>query len=274
MNPHAQQSTSLWVLARSLLQHRQLIVQMIKRDVIGRYKGSMMGLGWSFFNPLLMLAVYTFFFSVVFKSRWGGSDSNASFAIILFVGMIIHGLFAEIVNSAPSVILANVNYVKKVVFPLEILSLISVGSAIFHAMIGLVVLVIIQCVISQSLPWTAIFFPIILCPLILVALGFSWFLASLGVYARDVGQVTGLFTTILLFLSPVFYPMSALQPEYQVFLQMNPLTFIIEEGRKSLIFGVAPDWFGWCVAMMSGLVVMWSGFWWFQKTRKGFADVL
>ena len=275
MNPHAAQPVSVFALMQSLKQHRQLIVQMIKREIIGRYKGSLLGLAWSFFNPVLMLVVYTFFFSVVFKSRWEGiDDSKVSFAVLLFVGMIVHGLFAEVVNRAPSIILSNVSYVKKVVFPLEILSWISVGSALFHSVIGLVVLLMVQLVISQNLPWTVIFFPLILCPLVLVALGFSWFLASLGVYARDVGQVTGLFTTVLMFLSPVFYPVSTLQPQYQIFLQLNPLTFIIEEGRKSLIFGVTPDWLGWCVAMVIGFVTMWLGFWWFQKTRKGFADVL
>lgn len=257
-------------------RNRQLIFQMTKREVLGRYKGSIMGLAWSFFNPILMLAVYTFFFSVVFKSRWGtdADNSKASFAIILFVGMLIHSLFSEVVNRAPTLILSNINYVKKVVFPLETLSFITILSALFHSAIGLFVLLLIQLVISQNLPWTVIFFPLILLPLVLASLGFAWFLSALGVYARDVGQVTGVFTAVLMFLSPVFYPVSALQPGYQIYLKLNPLTFIIEEGRNSLIYGIPPSWTGWCIAMLAGGLTAWIGFWCFQKTRKGFADVL
>ena len=257
-------------------RNRQLIFQMTKREILGRYKGSIMGLAWSFFNPVLMLAVYTFFFSVVFKSRWGtaADSSKASFAIILFVGMLVHNLFSEVVNRAPTLILSNINYVKKVVFPLETLSFITILSALFHSVIGLFVLLLIQLAISQNLPWTVIFFPLILLPLVLASLGFAWFLSALGVYARDVGQVTGVFTAVLMFLSPVFYPVSALQPDYQIYLKLNPLTFIIEEGRNSLIYGIPPSWTGWCVAMFAGGLAAWIGFWCFQKTRKGFADVL
>ncbi len=278
MNPHAKYRTSPREFIASFWRHRNLIVQMTKREILGRYKGSIMGLAWSFFNPVLMLAVYTFFFSVVFKSRWtaipGSAESKASFAVILFVGMIVHGFFAEVVNRGPSIILSNVNYVKKVVFPLEILPWVTVASALFHTLISLLVLLVVQLVVSQNFQWTTVFFPFILLPLILASLGFAWFLAAMGVYARDIGQVTGVFTSVLMFLSPVFYPVSTLQPKYQIFLKLNPLTFIIEEGRNALIYGVPPSFDSWCVAMLSGGGVAWAGFWWFQKTRKGFADVL
>jgi lipopolysaccharide transport system permease protein len=276
MNPHAQCLSTPRELVSSVWRNRQLVLQMTKREVLGRYKGSLMGLAWSFFNPVLMLIVYTFFFSVVFKSRWGsgGDETKASFAIILFVGMIVHGLFTDVINRAPTIILSNVNYVKKVVFPLEVLPLVSIGSSIFHSVIGLIVLLLTQIVINQNLPWTAIFFPLIVMPLVLGTLGFAWFLSALGVYARDVGQITGVFTTVLMFLSPVFYPISALQPSYQIYLKLNPLTFVIEEGRNSLIYGVTPDWIGWGISMLLGCLIAWMGFWWFQKTRKGFADVL
>lgn len=278
MNPHAKYSTSFSELIASFWQHRNLIVQMTKREILGRYKGSIMGLTWSFFNPVLMLTVYTFFFSVVFKSRWtaipGSAESKASFAVILFVGMIVHGFFAEVVNRGPNIILSNVNYVKKVVFPLEILPWVNVASALFHTLISLLVLLVVQLVVSQNFQWTTLFFPLILLPLILASLGFAWFLAAMGVYARDIGQVTGVFTSVLMFLSPVFYPVSTLQPKYQIFLRLNPLTFIIEEGRNALIYGIPPNFTSWCVAMLSGGLLAWAGFWWFQKTRKGFADVL
>ena len=260
----------------SLWRNRGLVLALIKREVVGRYRGSVMGIAWSFFNPLLMLVIYTVVFSVVFKARWGtgGEESKTDFAIILFVGLIVHGLFAECVNRAPGLILSNVNYVKKVIFPLEILPWVAFGSTLFHATISLVVLLLAQLILSQQMPWTVVLFPFILLPLVFAAMGCAWFLAALGVYVRDIGQITGMFTTVLLFVSAVFYPISALPRRYQGWLQLNPLAFIIEEGRKSLIFGQLPDIGQWGIMLAAGILIAWGGFAWFQKTRKGFADVL
>lgn len=262
-------------MAGSLWRNRSLIISMVQREVVGRYRGSVMGLAWSFFNPLLMLLIYTFVFAGVFKARWGMGlqESKADFATVLFVGLIVHGLFAECVNRAPGLIVSNVNYVKKVIFPLEILPWVSFGSALFHASLSLLVLLLAKLVISQTLPYTALFFPIILLPLMLATMGFAWFIAGLGVYLRDIGQVTGVFTTVLMFVSPVFYPMTAFG-KYQSFLSYNPLAFIIEEGRNVLLFGVTPDFTRWFLMMVLGAFVAWGGFAWFQKVRPGFADVL
>lgn len=263
-------------MAASLWRNRSLIVALVKREVIGRYRGSVIGIAWSFFNPLLMLVIYTFVFSVVFKARWGlgGEESKTDFAIILFVGLIVHGLFAECINRAPTLVLSNVNYVKKVIFPLEILPWVAFGSALFHATISLVVLLLAQLILSHQMPWTMILFPFVLLPLVFMAMGFAWFLAAFGVFVRDVAQITGMFTTALLFISPVFYPISALPIKYQGWLQLNPLAFIIEEGRKVLVFGQLPDIGQWSIMMAAGILIAWVGFAWFQKTRRGFADVL
>jgi homopolymeric O-antigen transport system permease protein len=275
MNPHRAYPTSIIELFASQWRHRQLIIQLTKRDVIGRYRGSVMGLAWSFFNPLLMLAIYTFVFSVVFKARWGvGGEGKVNFAIILFVGLIVYGLFAECINRAPSLIVSNVNYVKKVVFPLEILPSVAIGSALFHASISLVVLLAAQLLINQRLPWTVVVFPIILLPLLLVTVGLAWLLSALGVFVRDIAQTTSILTTVLMFLSPLFYPVSALPPSYQLWLHLNPLTFMIEQSRNVLIFGNTPNWIGWGIALAASMLISAGGFWWFQKTRKGFADVL
>jgi len=275
VNPHQPYPTTIGELFLSQWRNRHLIVQLTKRDVLGRYRGSMMGLAWSFFNPLIMLTVYTFVFSVVFKARWSvAGEDKINFAIILFVGLIVYGLFAECINRAPSLILSNSNYVKKVVFPLEILPSVALGSALFHAGVSLAVLLAAQLVINQRLPWTVVIFPVILLPLLLATMGFAWLLSALGVYVRDIGQTTTIFTTILMFLSPLFYPVSALPKRYQLWIHLNPLTFIIEEGRNVLIFGKTPNWIGLGVALAMGLVLSAVGFWWFQKTRKGFADVL
>lgn len=269
-------STSPKEIVASLWRNRFLIVQMSKREVIGRYRGSIMGLAWSFFNPVLMLVVYTFVFSVVFKARWGGvgEESKASFAIVLFVGMIVHGLFAECINRAPGLILSNVNYVKKVVFPLEVLPWVAMGSALFHAMISLAVLLIAQLMLNFSFPWTAVFFPLVILPLLIATMGFAWILSATGVFVRDIAQSTGIITTVLLFLSPVFYPVSILPKEYQGLLLLNPLTFVIEEARNVLIWGRMLDWTGWGLSFVVGILIAWAGFWWFQKIRNGFADVL
>jgi lipopolysaccharide transport system permease protein len=236
----------------------------------------MLGLTWSFLNPLLMLTVYTFVFSVVFKARWNLDEleSRTNFAIILFVGLIVHGLFAECLNRAPSLILANVNYVKRVVFPLEILPCVVMGSALFHATISLIVLQTLQLVLNQTWPLTSIFLPLVLFPLLLGTLGLTWIIASIGVYIRDVGQVVNLTTMMLLFLSPVFYPSTALPQTYRWLLYLNPLTFVIEEVRDILVFGNAPHWLGLAAYTVCSLLVAWIGFMWFQKTRRGFADVI
>ena len=277
INPHAAQPTSLVALGKSLWRNRQLIVQMTKREVVGRYKGSAMGIAWSFFNPVFMLVVYTFVFSEIFKSRWGGAsgnDSKTEFALVLFVGMIVLNLFSEVLNRAPSLILANVNYVKKVVFPIEILPVIAMGAALFHCLISLVVLLVAFSIFNGFLQWTALFLPFVMLPLVIISTGFSWVLASLGVFLRDVGQTIAILTTVLMFLSPVFYPVTAVPERFRPYIMANPLTFIIEQARDVLIWGNFPDWAGLGVYIVAASAVAWGGYAWFQKTRKGFADVL
>jgi len=276
MNPHQEHLATPHALVSSLWRNRSLINQLVRREVIGRYRGSVLGVAWSFFNPVLMLLVYTFVFSVVFKTRWGvgGDEGHASFAIILFVGMIVHGLFAEVANRAPTLILSNVSYVKRVVFPLEILPIVTMGSALFHASISLIVLFLAQLILMNQLPWTLILFPLIVAPLILGAMGVAWFLAAIGVYVRDIAQTIGIVTSVMMFLAPVFYPITALSERLQWLLYLNPITFVIVEGRKVLLFGLMPNWGGWLLYTAVSIGIALGGFWWFQKTRKGFADVV
>ena len=276
-NPHAAQPTSLVALAKSLWRNRQLIVQMTKREVVGRYKGSAMGMAWSFFNPVFMLVVYTFVFSEIFKSRWGGAggdESKTQFAVVLFVGMIVLNLFSEVLNRAPGLILANVNYVRKVVFPIEILPVVAMGAALFHTLVSLGVLLAAFLLFNGYLQWTAVFTPLVLFPLVILTIGLAWMLASLGVFLRDVGQTIVIITTVLMFLSPVFYPVTAVPERFRPFIMANPLTFIIEQAREVLVWGHLPDWTGLGLYTLAATVVAWAGYAWFQKTRKGFADVL
>lgn len=262
-------------IAASLWRNRSLVKASVKREVLGRYRGSVMGILWSFFNPLFMLIVYTFVFSVVFKARWNaGSESKTEFALVLFAGLIVFNLFAECINRAPSLIVGNQNYVKKVVFPLEILPWVGFGAALFHGAVSLGVWLIAYLIFFGLPPTTILYLPLILLPFGLFIMGLSWALASLGVYLRDVGQFIGLLTTVLMFLSPIFYPASALPESYRTFLYMNPLTPVIEQTRDVLFWGKAPDFAMLGIYLIATSIIAWLGFAWFQKTRKGFADVL
>ncbi|PPK49980.1 ABC transporter permease [Marinobacter persicus] len=279
MNPHALQPVSPKALALSCWQHRNLISQITRREVVGRYRGSMMGLGWSFLNPVLMLAVFTFVFSVVFQAKWGvemqgQSEGKGVFAVVLFIGLIVHGLFAEVLTRSPGLIVGNVNYVKKVVFPLEILPVSAVLSALFHAVISIVVWFTAYLLIIGIPSWQIIFLPLVLLPLVVLSLGVSYVLASLGVFLRDVAQTMGILTTVLLFMSPVFFPIERLPAPYRPFFLMNPLTFIIEQARDVLVWHKMPDFTGLTIYLVCALTLLFIGYAWFQKTRKGFADVL
>ncbi len=262
-------------LLHSIWRHRSLIRAFATREVSTRYRGSFLGLLWSFFTPFLMLAVYTFVFGFVYKARWNGVDDGNQFrfALVLFAGLIVFNLFAECMNRAPSLILGHATYVKKVVFPLEILPCSVLGAALFHALVSFVVL-IAALALLQGLPLTVLWLPVVLAPFLLIVLGFSWFLASLGVYVRDVGHLMGMLVTVCLFLSPVFYPVSTLPRPWQLVLMCNPLTFIIEQVRAVLLDGHAPNLPGLAAYGLMASVAAWAGFAWFQKTRKGFADVL
>lgn len=277
IDPHARHPASLPSLAASMWRNRRLLAQLVRREVAGRYKGSVLGLAWSFFNPVLMLLVYTFVFSEIFKVRWGdaaGAGSKAEFAILLFAGMTLFGMVSEVMGRAPMLIAANANYVKKVVFPLEILPLVTVGVALFHGFVSLAVLMGAVLLFNGMLPWTVICLPLVILPLVIMAAGLGWLLASLGVFLRDIGQSISFITTVLTFLSPVFYPVSAVPEEFRWFIHMNPLTFIIEQGRDVLIWGKVPDWGNLMLYIVATLVFAWASYAWFQRTRKGFADVL
>jgi lipopolysaccharide transport system permease protein len=258
-----------------------LIAQLTRRDITGRYRGSALGILWSLLTPLFMLAVFTFVFGTIFQARWAPSSghaqaasSTAEFAIILFAGLIVFQLFAEVVNRAPTLILSNVNYVKKVVFPLEVLPVVALGSALFHAGVSFVVLVAFILAISGQVPLTALLLPLILVPFSALILGLGWLFASLGVFLRDISQILGTLVTALMFLSPIFFPSTALPEWIRPWIMLNPIALPVEQAREVLIWGNAPDWTGLAIYSMVAFAVAAAGYAWFQKTRKGFADVL
>lgn len=256
-------------------RHRGLILQLSKREVVGRYKGSTLGLLWSFVNPLILLLVYTFVFSVVFKARWGDDHaSHTQFAIVLFAGMIVFNVFAECVTRAPVLILNNVNLVKKVVFPLEILPIVALASALFHGGVSLLVLLLAELVLNRCVPWTIIVVPAIVAPLAIMSLGVTYLLSSLGVFFRDVAQTTSLLVTMLMFLSPIFYPISAIPESFRGIISINPLAVPIEQMRQVVVLGVLPNLDVLCLYWAASLILLALCFAWFQKSRRAFADVL
>lgn len=256
-------------------RERALLVQLTRRDIAGRYRGSMLGLAWSFVAPLTMLAIYTFVFGSVFKARWYAHDEGGAlaFALYLFAGLIVFNLFTEVLTRTPGLIAAHVNYVKKTVFPLALLPLATLLSALFHAFVSLTILLAALTLMGKSSALWALLVPVWL-PLLFFLLGLGWLLAALGAYLRDLGQLSGMAASAVLFLSPVFYPVSALPEELQAWLWLNPLTVPIEATRAVLIDGVAPNWTALAVYLIAAGLWAWLGWVVFERLRPGFADVL
>ena len=260
---------------RSLFLNRSLIYSLARREVLGRYRGSLLGLAWSFFTPALMLVVYTFFFGIVFTARWPRTTgSTAEFALILFSGLIVFNLFSECLNRAPAQIVSNANFVKRVIFPLEVLNVVNLASASFHAVISFAAWLLFYFVLIGIPHPEILLVPVALIPLLLLVLGLGWFLSSLGVFLRDLGQVVGPVTASLMFLSPIFYPLSALGGSMKAVVSASPLTFAVETARNAMMWGEGIPWGTWLWHLLGSATFAALGFAWFQKTRKGFADVL
>ncbi|CAG7653241.1 hypothetical protein PAESOLCIP111_06726 [Paenibacillus solanacearum] len=263
-------------ILHTIRKNRQLIIQLTKRDITDRYKGSFLGMFWALLNPIIMLVIYTYFFGLVLKSRWDTSTSanTTEFAIVLFCGIIAFSLFSEIVTRAPGLILGNSSYVKKVIFPLEILPIVSLLSALTHMLISCIILLLGIIFFIGNISWTIIFFPLVILPIILSSLGFSWFFASLGVFVRDIGQVLSLAIQGLMFLSPIFYPVSIIPDQFKWIYMINPIGYVVEDVRNVLIWGNLPNWNWLFIGIVISSLITYLGYIWFQKTRGGFSDVL
>lgn len=261
--------------ASTLTEYGSLLWQFSRREISGRYRGSLIGFGWAILNPLLLLAIYTFVFSVVFRIRWDGPVTDRTgFALIVYAGMLVHGFFAECMTRAPMLVIENRNLVKKVVFPLQILPWSALVVAAFHFAVGLALIVAAVLLRTGTLPPTIVALPLIVLPLALLALGVAYAFAALGVYLRDLAQVVGFLSLVLLFLSPVFYPLSAVPEEWRYLIALNPIAVFIEMTRGVLLFGTWPAPAPLAAMWALGLAAVWLGFYGFQRTRRGFADVL
>jgi len=262
-------------LVRHLWRHREFISQLTRREIEGRYRSSLLGLTWSFINPIALLLVYTFVFGVVFRQRWGvHADGLGEYGLVLFAGMIAFGVFSECVNRAPGLIVSTPNYVKRVVFPLELLPLGVMGSALFHAGVSLSVL-LVAAVVSGLPPrpsWLLV--PLALAPVVLLSLGLLWILSSLGVFLRDLGYGVTLAVQVLFFLTPIFYPLDAIPDRFQVIARLNPLTSVVVAVRAAIFPGLEPLWADLAVSLGASGVLMLFGYAWFMRTRRAFGDVI
>lgn len=264
-------------MGQNLWAHRELIKQFTKREVLQKYKGTYLGIVWSFVTPLAMLAVYTFAFSVVLGARWQNGNTSGShleFALVLFAGLIVFNVFSETASSAPRLIIGNRNYVTKVIFPLEILPLARLGGSLTDSLLSTLILLLGEVIFLQQLPWTIIFLPLVYLPLIFLCLGLGWFLASLGVYIRDIGNLINVAVRMLMFLTPIFYPITLVPPKVQLIIYLNPLTFIVENFRRILLFNQPPDWTTLFVITIISFAICILGYIWFMKSKKTYADVL
>jgi lipopolysaccharide transport system permease protein len=270
----ARPALSPLAIASSAWRHRELIAQLTRRDIEARYKGSWLGVLWSLILPVGMLAVYTLVLSGFMKFRWPGANGTLEFSLVLFVGLIVFGFFAEVLGRAPGIVVGNPNYVKKVVFPLEVLPWIAVLSALFTALIGWLVWIAFAWALYGQVHWQIVYFPIVLASTIPLALGLGWAVGSLSVFVRDIPPLIGVVTQALLFLSPVFYATESVPKELRLIIQANPLTRVIDQARATMVFGQSPDWAALGVQFTISLLIGYLGFVCFQLTREAFADVL
>jgi len=267
---------NLVTFARHFWTERHLIAQFTRREITGRYRSSLLGLAWSFITPLVLLLVYTFVFGVIFKQRWPGmaADSLAEFGLVLFAGLIAFGLFSESITRAPALIVNAPNYVTRVIFPLECLPISVVGSAIFHAVVSLTVLLTVRLATGGSAHLTWLLIPVTLLPIAMLSLAFAWVLSSLGVFLRDLHQAIALMVQVLFFVTPIFYPLDALPRSLQPYVRLNPLTGTIDNLRAVIFVGAAPPWSSLLLPTVIAGVAMLAAYAWFMRTRRAFGDVM
>lgn len=254
---------------------RSLTAQLAWRDILGRYRGANFGLFWSLIGPLMMLAIYALAFGHILGSRWVRPEGEgANFAIVLFLGIIVHGFFAECVSRAPGLMQANANYVKKVIFPLPVLPWAVVWSALFHMAMNMLVFVVLAGLVYGEFSWYIVLFPVVIAPLVMLTIAVSWVTASLGVYLRDISQAVPVVVTGMFFLSSAIIPVDSVPEKYRLVFHLNPLTFFIDQARNVALWQVLPDWQGLAAYAVGGLVAMYLAYAWFRLTSRGFADVL
>ncbi len=251
-----------------------LIFSFARRDLVGRYKGSALGIAWAVLTPVVMIAIFTFIFAGIFGARFGANDSHWDYALYLFCGLLPWSMFQESVQQSANTIVAHANLVKRVVFPLETLPAAQTFAALGNQLFATIGLLIAIVVIRQNLQLTALWLPLLLIPQLLFALGAAWLIASLGVFLRDIAQGITLLLMAWMYLTPIIYPESIVPARFRWFINVNPFTPLVRSYRHIFLDGLAPDWRGLAYFTAVALVVFVFGYWWFARTRKNFADVI
>lgn len=256
-------------------RHRNLTRELVRNEILGRYRGATFGMLWSLLSPFMMLVVYTIAFGSILKGRWPQvGDTHAEFGLVIFVGIFVHGFFGECFTRAPRLMLENSNYVKRVVFPLDILPWTMVLAGLFHLAMNVVVFCLLSFFVYQQLSPLVLLLPLVLAPLVLLNVAVSWVMSSLGVYLRDIAQVAPVVATAMFFLSSAIIPVDAVPEKYQLVFKLNPLTFFIDQARAVALWGQQPDWSGLAWYAVGSLVAVFAAHAWFRSTSRGFADVL
>lgn len=249
---------------------------LVAQDLAVRYRGTLLGRAWPLLMPLLMLGMYGFVFGVVFRARWPGlaDGDHLGFTLNLFVGLLLHGMLAESVGQAPLLMQRNANFVRKMVFPLQVLVAVPLGSALVHASLGLALLALINAIWYHGLhaAWLAV--PLVLLPYVILLYGLSLIFAALGVYIRDLGQVVTVLVMAMLFTSTVFFPRAMVPDVLASVVDLNPISWPVDALRGCLLHGTWPSLVGWGGYVLASLLVLAAGAALFVPLRRGFADVL
>lgn len=275
MHYQASANIPLWRAAASLIsEHGGLIRSMVRRELSSRYKGSLMGLAWAIITPAVMIVIFTIIFSGIFNASFDSKGGHFSFAVYLFCGLLPWIAFSEGVQRSTNALTENVNLVKRVVFPIEALPVNLALTALVHQLLGTVVLLVAALLLEGTLYPTALLLPLLLVPQLLVTIGLGWLMASLGVFIRDMPQVNQLLLMAWMYLTPIFYPEDRIPPQYTWLVNFNPMAPLIRSYRRILLEGRLPDWRGLGFTLAFALLCFVFGYWWFERTKKAFADVL
>ena len=262
-------------LLGSLWNHRELIIALTNREIRGPYKGGALGISWGIVSPVAMLTIYSFIFSQIFQARWGGTTGGpVNFALNLFSGLIAFNIFSESARKSTRLISDNPNFVKKIIFPLEVLGMATVATSCFHAVLSLSVLLIFKLLFTGGIPFTTLWLPVIWIPLVLGSLATTWLLSAVGVFSRDSDQAVNLGLSLLMFITPIFYPLNALPDKWQTILRLNPLSSIVDQTKRACIDGVAPNSLSVAASIILAMLICEVCLRIFNKSRREFADEL
>lgn len=265
---------AVWRPLWELPQRLDLIFSLARRELAARYKGSVLGIVWALLTPIVMIAIFTFIFAGIFGARFGAGGTAWDYALYLFCGLLPWTAFQEAVQLSSTTIVSHANLVKRVVFPLETLPIAQVLSTLANQLFGTLALVVAAVIIRQQFHSTLLWLPVLLIPQLVATLGAAWFIASLGVFLRDIVQGVALVLMAWMYLTPIIYPESIVPEKFRAFINANPFTPLIRSYRRIILEGTQPDWHGLAYFAIFALIIFIFGFWWFARTRKNFADVI